>query len=148
MRWRQTELHALQAVSPNTLGQRGPLPQLTVHDELPEITPESVPEEEGDIPEKDDPIHLQHLQAEMDHTNQAANTGELLCVLAVIRHGDRTPKHKLKLTVRAPFRLAHPLHCSHVHIRARSHRQRARSGQDREESATLPSAPSAQKQHF
>lgn len=25
---------------------------------------------------------------------------ELLCVLAVIRHGDRTPKHKLKLTVR------------------------------------------------
>lgn len=42
------------------------------------------------------------LQAEIEHTNKVSVDRELLCVLAVIRHGDRTPKHKLKLTVRCP----------------------------------------------
>lgn len=44
------------------------------------------------------------LQAEIEHTNKISQDRELLCVLAVIRHGDRTPKHKLKLSVRPPCR--------------------------------------------
>ncbi len=32
--------------------------------------------------------------------------GELLCVVAFIRHGDRTPKQKLKFTTREPTLLS------------------------------------------
>eukprot|EP00798_Chlamydomonas_sp_ICE-L_P008126 gene8127-1373_t len=34
---------------------------------------------------------------EMEHTDNRSQSEELRCVLAVIRHGDRTPKQKLKL---------------------------------------------------
>lgn len=43
---------------------------------------------------------LSDLEAEMEHTNQVGGNEELRCVLAVIRHGDRTPKQKLKVQVR------------------------------------------------
>jgi hypothetical protein len=48
--------------------------------------------------EKDLP-NLSDLEAEIAHTNKTSSHEELRCVLAVIRHGDRTPKQKLKLKV-------------------------------------------------
>ena len=38
---------------------------------------------------------------EVQHTDERSKTEELRCVLAVVRHGDRTPKQKLKLKISA-----------------------------------------------
>ena len=32
----------------------------------------------------------------------SSDEGELLCMVALVRHGDRTPKQKLKFTTREP----------------------------------------------
>lgn len=55
-------------------------------------------EEEEDVPGLD--------VKEAEHTEQRSQTEELRCVLAVIRHGDRTPKQKLKVKVTATPLLA------------------------------------------
>lgn len=72
---------------------------MTADDELPIIEPSDVLDDAGDGFLFKDPVQLKSFQAEIDHTNCTAEAAELLCVLAVIRHGDRTPKQKLKLTV-------------------------------------------------
>ncbi|KAL6765049.1 hypothetical protein V8C86DRAFT_1024953 [Haematococcus lacustris] len=43
---------------------------------------------------------------EVARTDTRSTDEELRCVLAVIRHGDRTPKQKLKIKVRAEALLA------------------------------------------
>lgn len=74
---------------------------MTADDELPIIDPSDIPDDTTAFLCKD-PAQLKSFQEEIDHTNGTAEAAELLCVLAVIRHGDRTPKQKLKLTVRPP----------------------------------------------
>lgn len=91
----------VQVVSPGGLAPRRPLPQMTADDELPIIDPSDIPDDTTAFLCKD-PAQLKSFQEEIDHTNGTAEAAELLCVLAVIRHGDRTPKQKLKLTVRPP----------------------------------------------
>lgn len=90
----------MQAVSPGAQAPRRPLPQMTADDELPIIESSDILEDTAGAFLCKDPVQLKNFQAEIDHTNGTAEAAELLCVLAVIRHGDRTPKQKLKLTVR------------------------------------------------
>lgn len=75
---------------------------MTADDELPIIESSDILEDTAGAFLCKDPAQLKSFQAEIDHTNGTAVATELLCVLAVIRHGDRTPKQKLKLTVRCP----------------------------------------------
>lgn len=83
---------------------------MTVDDDLPMIEPDDGAD--GFLCK--DPVQLKSFQAEIDHTNGTAEAAELLCVLAVIRHGDRTPKQKLKLTVRCAFAAHVPIARAHA----------------------------------
>lgn len=75
---------------------------MTADDELPIIESSEILDDTSGAFLCKDPVQLKNFQAEIDHTNGTAEAAELLCVLAVIRHGDRTPKQKLKLSVRMP----------------------------------------------
>lgn len=53
---------------------------------------------EDDDDDEDDGAFVAGMSAsEVHHTDKRSQKEELRCVLAVIRHGDRTPKQKLKV---------------------------------------------------
>ena len=89
---------AAQALAPHRFQAQPSLPRCLHDDELPVTVPEedlvAIDEDETHLPD------LTDLEAEIAHTNAMSRSEELRCVLAVVRHGDRTPKQKLKLKAR------------------------------------------------
>lgn len=99
----------MQALQPHRFQLQPVLPRCLHEDNLPTTVADDDLAAGADDDESSLP-NIRDLEAEMAHTNETSAHEELRCVLAVIRHGDRTPKQKLKLKVLLRFcRWARPL---------------------------------------